>query len=480
MPVAIQFGDNMKLFKKIALVATILATFVTTAQADEHTDLLDLLLQKGIITQQEHAAKMDAYKDILENKQFNAARIDKDLRDNNNQRVKTSKDGSVLENGIGLKSNDGNNTIQLTGRLHMDYRQFTPAYGDGQTTDSYQNLAEVRRARFGVKGQFAKDFKYQLLANFGASDGFSSTSSTADEMWVNYAAVPQMQFQFGLFKMPFSLEQMTSSNNIDFMERSLVGQNDHELIPAKETGFMLHGVPRAGLTYAIAASRGKANKNAEYDGLDYIGRVTTNFAELTGNKDYVAHLGYAYSVGDIKGGVTPASGRTESRTNSGWFTGPALSGATTRTRQGIEAAVAYNGLKIQGEQFNFKYDPASGTDQEIKGHYIQALYNLTGENHAYKNGAFDWIKPKNPVGKGGSGAWQVGVRMSEFDASDISVATGKSNRATAITYGITWFCTDNLRFMLNYVDTKFDALVGSSGGRVTGDKAIMFRSQLSF
>jgi phosphate-selective porin OprO/OprP len=252
----------MKTFKKIMLTAAMVTMFASTAKADEHTDLLDLLLQKGIITQQEHDARIEAYKDTLENKQFNAARIDKDLRDNNNLRINKDKDGSVTENGLGLKSKDGSNTIQLTGRLHMDYRQFTPTYGDGQTTDAYQNLAEVRRARFGVRGQFAKDFKYQLLANFGASDGFSSTSSTADEMWVNYAANPEMQFQFGLFKMPFSLEQMTSSNNLDFMERSLIGQNDSELIPAKETGFMLHGVPRPGLTYAIAASKGKSNKSA--------------------------------------------------------------------------------------------------------------------------------------------------------------------------------------------------------------------------
>jgi phosphate-selective porin OprO/OprP len=301
-----------------------------------------------------------------------------------------------------------------------------------------------------------------------------------DEMWVNYAANPEMQFQFGLFKMPFSLEQMTSSNNIDFMERSLIGQNDSELIPAKETGFMLHGVPRAGLTYALAVSRGKGNKNAEVDGLDYIGRVTTNFAELAGSKDYVAHVGYAYSMGDIKSGVTPVSGRTESRTNSAWFTGPALSGETTRTRQGVEAAIAYRGLKLQAEQFNFKYDPTTGNTQEITGNYVQMLYNLTGENHAYKDGSFGWIKPANPVGKGGSGAWQIGVRASEFDAGDVTVAAGKTTRATAITYGLTWFANDNLRFMLNYVDTKFDALVGSSGSRVNGDKAIMFRSQLSF
>jgi phosphate-selective porin OprO and OprP len=362
----------------------------------------------------------------------------------------------------------------------MDYRHYTPDYGVGQTTDSYQNIAEMRRGRFGVRGQFAKDFKYQLLANFGASDGFSSTSSTADEMWVNYAANPEMQFQFGLFKMPFSLEQLTSSNNLDFMERSLIGQNDSELIPAKETGFMLHGVPKPGLTYAIAASRGKANKNAEFDGFDYIGRVTTNIAELTGSKAYTAHLGAAYSTGEIKGGVIPVSGRTESRMQSAWFTGSALSGDTIRTRQGLEAAFAYEGFKVQGEQFNFKYDPLTGNNQEIKGYYVQAVYNLTGESHAYKDGAFGWIKPNNPIDKGGKGAWQVGVRMSEFDASTITVATGKSNRATAMTYGITWFCTDNLRFMVNYIDTKFDSLVGSSGSRVNGEKAIMLRSQLSF
>jgi len=469
----------MKSFKKISLAIALTFCF-GAAQADEYTDTLDLLLEKGIITKVEHTARLEAYRDKQENQEFNRARIDRDIRDNNNYRTSRANDGSVMENGIGLKSKDGNTTAQFTGRLHMDYRHFTPDYGTGQTTDSYQNLAEVRRARFGVRGQFNKDFKYQLLANFGNDVGASSSSSTMDEMWVNYAANPEMQFQFGLFKMPFSLEQLTSSNNIDFMERSLIGQNDSELIPAKETGFMLHGIPRAGLTYQLAVSRGRGNKDATNDGLDYIGRVTTNIAELAGSKEYVAHLGYAYSVGEIKGGVTPASGRTESRTNSGWYTGPALSGTTTRTRQGIEAAFAYRGLKIQGEQFNFTYDPTTGDNQEIKGNYVQALYNLTGESHVYKSGVFDWVKPNNPVGKGGIGAWQIGVRASEFDAGDVTVAAGKTTRATAMTYGITWFVNDNLRFMLNYVDTKFDALVGSSGGRVTGDRAIMLRSQLSF
>jgi phosphate-selective porin OprO and OprP len=468
----------MKTLLKVMLASSL--TAFVPAHADEYKDTLKILRDKNILSQKEYNDKLKEYEEKEENKKFVEQRIDKDVSDSVKYRQARANDGSVTENGIGLKSKDGNNTIQLTGRLHMDYRQYSPDYGTGQTTDSYQNLAEVRRSRFGIRGQFAKDFKYQLLANFGNDAGSSSTTTTADEMWVNYAANPEMQFQFGLFKMPFSLEQLTSSNNIDFMERSLIGNTDGEFIPAKETGFMLHGIPKPGLLYQVALSRGRANKDATNDGLDYIGRIVTNVAELQGNKAYVLHLGAAYSTGEVKGGVTPASGRTESRMQSGWFTGSALSGATTRTRQGLEAAFAYNGLKVQGEHFQFNYDPTTGNDQKINGYYVQAAYNLTGESHAYKDGTFGWIKPNNPIDKGGRGAWQVGVRMSEFDASDITVATGKSNRATAMTYGLTWFATDNLRFMLNYVDTKFDSLVGSSGSRVNGDRAVMFRSQLSF
>jgi phosphate-selective porin OprO/OprP len=468
----------MKTLLKVMLVSSL--TAFGPVWANEYKDTLDLLLEKGILTKSEHATKMEAHKDKQENQEFNRARIDKDLRENFNYRFARINDGSVTENGIGLKSKDGNNTIQLTGRLHMDYRQYSPSYGTGQTTDSYQNLADVRRARFGIRGQFQKDFKYEFSGNFGNDVGMSSTSTTMDVAWMNYAANPELQFQFGLFKMPFSLEQLTSSNNIDFMERSLVGQVEGEFIPGKETGFMLHGIPKTGLTYALAVSRGRGNKDAVNDSFDYIGRVTTNIAELTGSKAYIAHLGAAYSVGDIKGGVTAASGRTESRSQNAFFTGPALSGNTERTRQGLEAALVYNAAKIQGEYFAFKYDPTVGRDQEIKGYYVQALYNLTGESYNYKDGVFSAVKPSNPVDKGGRGAWQIGLRASEFDASPIAVTAGKTNRATAMTYGVTWFATDNLRFMLNYVDTRFDSLVGSSGSRVTGDRAVMFRSQLNF
>lgn len=468
----------MKTLTKIALAMSLV--FATSAYADEYVETLNILRDKGVLTQKEYDAKVKAYEEKSENKRFAEQRIDKDLRESFNYRFARANDGSVTENGVGLKSKDGNNTLQVTGRLHMDYRQYTPDYGTGQTTDTYQNLAEIRRARFGVRGQFQKDFKYEIVGNLGNDVGAASSSTTMDVAWVNYAANPEAQFQFGLFKMPFSLEQLTSSNNIEFMERSLIGQVEGEFIPGKETGFMLHGIPKPGLTYQLAVSRGRANKDAVSDSLDYVGRVTTNIADLAGSKAFIGHLGAAYSQGEVRGGVTASSARNEARAQNAFFTGPALGGITDRTRQGLEAAFAYNAFKVQAEQFAFKYDPTTGADQEIKGHYIFLVYNLTGENYNYKDGVFGSLKPNTPVDKGGRGAWQVGVRVSEFDAAPIAVAAGKTNRATAVTYGVTWFATENLRFMLNYVDTKYDHAVGTAGGRVMGDRAVMFRSQLNF
>ena len=69
----------------------------------------------------------------------------------------------------------------------------------------------------------------------------------------------------------------------------------------------------------------------------------------------------------------------------------------------------------------------------------------------------------------GTGAWQVGVRLSKYNASNLGAnATGKETNAgngatvegspigQTLTYGLTWFLNPNARVMLNYSVSKFD------------------------
>jgi phosphate-selective porin OprO/OprP len=206
--------------------------------------------------------------------------------------------------------------------------------------------------------------------------------------------------------------------------------------------------------------------------------------QLAGSTDIVAHLGLGYSMGEAISGTTVLSGRTEAREESAFMTGTALTSIATRTRQGIEFALAYDAFKLQGETFDIKYDDSAAADKQVKGQYIQAVWNITGESHNYSNtsGTFGGLKVKTPFTmNGGSGAWQLVVRQSELDGSNALVTSSlKTNGAKAWTYGINWVMNENARVMLNYIKTNFNSAVASTGMYYTGQDAIVLRGQLAF
>ena len=482
--------------KRIAVaVAAVCATMSAPsfATGGDMKALMDLLLKKGVITQQEYDQNIQAAQDAAENQAFKEKRLSDDVTKLNKLAEKNKDTGSVMKNGFGVQSADGRTTMALTGRLHMDYR----AYTSDATGDPYQNKLDIRRARLGVKGQIDKDWKYEVVGTYGGdgtTQGLGETATILDVAYGDYAANPAMQFRFGKFKMPFSLEQLGTSNAIDFMERSLANQVEGEWVPAKETGVMVFGSPMSGVSYGLALSKGRTNTSATVEGPDAIGRVTANAAELMGQKGMVAHFGLGYSQGTTTN-LTPASGRTEARESSGFFTSAsstAVRGGATRTRQGGEFAFAYGPAKLQAEYIRVGYDKTGSSDataieRGLTLTYVQAVYNLTGEDHNYSNsaGTFGWIKPKQAfTEKGGLGAWQVGIRYSKLSAGEFTPGAAGANTGTnganALTYGLTWFVNDNARMMLNYVDTTFNSNIGTGNLVRPNERALMARAQYWF
>jgi len=484
-------GRQLAIKHIVVSVAAVCATFSLPAIAsDDVKALLDLMLKKGVISQADYDQQMKVTQEAADNREFKEKRIDKDVAKANEFLLKNKDAGQVMKNGIGLQSADGANTIQLMGRLHMDYRGYDAGFASGTTkTDPLTDVLDIRRARLGVRGQLDKDFKYEIQGTYGGDNGMGDTATTLDIAFADYAANPAAMLRVGKFKMPFSLEQLTSSNNIDFMERSFASQNEGEYIPAKETGVMVFGSPLPGTYYGLAYSRGRANKSAIYDSPDLVGRVSANLAKAAmGRDDIVTHLGLGYSVGRVKSATSYASARDESRAYSGFFNGTeATRAGSTRTRQAIEYAIAYGPYKAQGEFFEISYSDMTGTNagtNAVKMNYNELLWNITGESHNYSNsaGTFGWIKPNTKFSSnGGLGAWQVGVRLSDFDGSDFTTASGKTAKATSMTYGLNWYMNDNVRVMLNYVETKYDSSVlVATGTSLDKIKAIMLRSQIWF
>ena len=502
---------NIKLRGLVAatLAGSMLMGFGTSAMADSTDDILNALIAKGVLTEEEGALLLKG-------------------RTGEKEAAAAKKDAAVsakFKDGLSFESGDGKFKAQINGRVHTDFRTFNYNEGKnnasltaGDITNSIANSTsnalsdgfEVRRSRLGFKAAYKDYYEGEVVADL------TDSSATIDVASLNIAWWKQAQFKMGIFKMPMNLEELTSSNNIDFMERSFV----NGLAPGKEVGAMIHGTPFSGATYALAFSNGNGKTretDMREDGKDIIGRVTANFAEIMGNKDMVMHTGASFSQGDQYLGsaataVSFGTARTEAR-GATFMTGPTVAGATNRTldrsRLGFEAAVARGPFKVQAEWMKLNNEFSSTNadyDLDTKAWYAEALWTLTGEAYAdaYKGGAFGALKPSKDFDpttfKGG--IWELGARFSQFDASDynspllaagttadsaVSVKSKGFAKANSYVVGLKFLPTANTKLMLNFIKTDFnDVIGGATGGviinneRVTGEKAINMRAQWMF
>ena len=456
---------NFKLRSLVAatLAGSMLMGFGANAMADSTDDILNALIAKGILTEEEGALLQKGRTGEKE-----AAEAKK----------KTAVSAKMKDGAVVFETGDGKNSMAVTGRVHMDFRNVNakgePGYlaaGTAMSSDTdtsgLADSMQIRRARIGVKGKLYEHFDYELLTNLVGSD-----TNTIDVAYINAGMFKPFQLRVGQFKQPFNLEEQTSSNNIDFMERSYVNQ----LAPSKKPGAMIHGIPTAGVTYAASVYQHNAfgETDSDSDGKGFAGRATANFAELAGWGDSVFHVGLAgfdseYGVvptnsnnttkvpeqhtrgtifsmrtegrglgniyrAQIAGDMLPATGATDSTTAASYGLRSNTGASVDNKAFGTELAYAYGPFKLQGEYMKSKFDAihantGNQVSADVAAYYAEAVWMLTGEKYSdsYKNGAWSTIKPITPfdmeTGKG-KGALEVGVRFDQFDVDNTFASKG--------------------------------------------------------
>jgi phosphate-selective porin OprO/OprP len=366
-----------------------------------------------------------------------------------------------------FESADKQHAIGLTASLQADYRSFSPS-------DSNADTFSIRRALFGVKGKIYGDIGYEIVADFAPA------ASAVDSAYLNFGWFKNAQIRIGQFTMPFNLETIVSSSNIDYLERAL----NSNLAPNKELGAMVFGAPSGGFTYALAVSNGAGSNAADTvanrDGKDALGRVTFNVAEMMGRRNLVTHVGLAYSNGAQPAGALTGGVRTEGR-GATIFTGSAPAGgaAFDRERNGVEFALATGPFKLQSEWIRSTF-AGTAFSREVSSHYVSGQWALTGEEFAptYSSGAFGSLKPRQVFSPAaGGGAWVVGLRYSQLGTRDFAPGTFTGTPgAIAYTLGLNWIPNGASRVMLNYVKTSYD-------NPITGlkdERALTLRTQANF
>ncbi len=474
----------MILNKKLAVAVSgaVLLMAGQVALADSTSDIVDALVGKGILTEEEG----------------------KLINKGHTSKTKVTPVLKEKDNNFSIESANGNNSISLIGRIHFDYRNYfyddADAAGDASAVGA--DTFDIRRARLGTKFKFAKNYSGEIVFNtVGAVN-------VLDVAYMDVNWFEKAKFRIGQFKMPFSLEQLTSSNNIDFIERSILDN----YIPGKEIGAQVSGEPTKGMTYALAISNGLPAANAvgseadaRQDGKDVIGRVTFNLSEAMGDKETVMHLGAAYSQGESPLGTGLGGNRTTEARGQGFWNVPTMTVASgmsktyDRSRHNLEAVYATGPFKVQGQYtvLTNEFEGLANTrlDTDTKVGYVEALWTLTGEKWAdrYKAGAFGAMKPKNEFNSDTftGGAWEIGVRYSKLDNKDLAALTAAQVQTAATGYavaqtttvGVKFIANPNFRVMADYVFTDFShqlSEVLNQTRRTTDEQAVLMRTQIMF
>lgn len=298
-----------------------------------------------------------------------------------NAEVKVSTKG-------GLKVSSGDYKFQFGGRVMYDYNR---SELNGETDENDFNL---RRGRLYAKGNISKDWSFKSQ--------FNTNGDGVEDLYLRYTGWGKgAVVTIGNQKMPFGLEELTSSKDISVLERSAITER---YAVGRAEGVQLSGNAGSNGTYAVGVFTDD-EKDAD---TGFAARYTQAFK----GENSLFHVGVAYK--DIN----------------------------DDSAIGFEAAMASGPFHVQAEYV----DAEEGTNDDLSGYYLQAGYILTGESRPYKSGEF---KRVNPKGKGG--AWEIVARLEEGDGNHSDIELGKTD-ASAYTLGLNWYAHKNVKFGINYTD----------------------------
>src|SRR5260221_76778 len=409
-------------------------------------------------------------------------------------------------NRFGIESADGQYSIALTGRLHLDAGDYIRVRPDSPAAP-VSNLSSgfnARRARIGVTGKAFGDWTYTFIYDAGNSNDV--TPRGIEYAQINYRGFKGTILDFGYSDTFFALDEATNTNDLMFMERatpvavatqfntddfrSNVGVrffSDRYWLGAYFTG------PQQGQSHAQTAEQFGAFQRGTYQVLsapNYSLHLGIGVHELLKAPNTGINTPNAITLND------PPELRIDSTVilNTGSL-GSVANPVTGGTVYNFETAAGYKSLFWQGEYFHYALDRRGLQQANFDGGYGQASWTITGESRKYipETGSYSAIIPDPPfsLAEGGWGAWELGARLSYIHLNDnftaglplashpSAVAGGKQ---TAFTLGLNWYVNSNIRFMLNYVHADIDrkSLTAPANSIGASVDAIAVRSQVAW
>ena len=335
----------------------------------------------------------------------------------------------------------------------------------------------IRRARLGVKSTLWKTWEGEIDVDF-AGDAVE-----VKDLWIGYAGWHNSLIRFGNFKEPFSLETLTSSKFLTFLERSYIDN----FSPDRHIGLgFSHWGDRWQLSAGVfGQGSGDIDATGQNQGYGVTGRLTV--APILADRR-VLHLGAAVSRRTPDAAAVTSAEQLRIRARPETYINKARFLSTGRILS-VDNEVLYNG-ELAGVYGPFSLQ-AEYTHADVHrlhslptasfwGGYAYVSYFLTGESRRYlpSDGEFDRVYPRSS-----KGAWEIAARVSTMDLDDnatgVNILGGKG---TNYTLGLNWYVNPNFRLMVDYVRVVLNGNAKPDGGTaplIAGDKFSIVQARAS-
>ncbi len=341
--------------------------------------------------------------------------------------------------------------LKFGGRIQADYtfasadQELEDAFG----ADEFQDGFEFRRARLFVEGTIYHRVKFKAQYDFTGGD------ADFKDVWIGLKQ-GWGEVRFGHFKEYFSLEELTSSKYLAFLERSL----PNAFSPGRNSGIGIHGKSRDKVNWGLGFF---------YDADDFGVSSSEEATNITGRIGFrpiyqdkgrkMLHLGLGLTQKDtadtFRFRARPEVHFTTRLVNTDSFA------ADSALISGIELAGVANRFWFAAEYIQNDLDAPAVGDPTFDGYYGQVGFFLTDDYRRFKtsSGAFDRQKPSSIWGKDGRGAWEIALRVSNLNLNDAGVNGGEQDNFTV---GVNWYPNPATRLMINFVQADTDGLGDSS------------------
>lgn len=409
---------------KSKLLATTAALLCAgTVFAQDSKALIDVLIQKGILNQEE------------------AAKIQKDLAKNNAAvDVSTSK-GKYLEK------------LTLSGRFQIQYAGLGTSVDGAATQPVSTNHFFMRRMYLGAKAELGQGWSGNLNYDFAGS--------TFDAAFVQWKHSDLAVLDIGFRKVPFGLEEWyTSSGNLRVIERSpgtryFVESNNGRRLGAGSyrTGVFLGGKDASGFFYNVALTNPERDESAA--GVTSAGNAATNSLSYWGNVGYTTKTSKTGSVTlSASAGYLPDQG------------GKVLGAGDNLSVYNAFLEYTDGPVDLQLEYLGSSNDHGVSATQGSKS----SAFSI---QPAYRVGDLEYVVRYSSVDSDGRG-------LSTSDLIRSAPSGGTMNKLTEWFAGINYYIRGNdVKWQLGYIHGESKDTVTGAAAKATTD-GVRSQMQLNF